>query len=120
MTDETPQAPGPTAEAITASVEPEAPAPEVPAPAGEYRMKAVWNEIVSKPHEPKAFIKRVPGEIVRLLAHDAERFLRHGLVEPLTDEQKASAAAQAQTPAEKAAAISAPFSGTPVTDLSAN
>jgi hypothetical protein len=96
---------------------PEASAGEVQAPKGKYRLEAsIWNRIVSKFNEPRRFVRHTKGDIVELESHDAERLLRHGLVTPLTEEQAASAAAQATSPMEKAQAIAAQVGQQPIID----
>jgi hypothetical protein len=87
---------------------------EKQAPKGQYKLKAVWNEIVSELGKAREFVKHLPGDIVELSTADAERFLRHGVVTPITDEAKASAAAQAPTPADKAKAINDQVGAQPI------
>lgn len=83
--------------------EPEA-TPGVPsAPAGKYRLAVgIWNELVSKPKEPREFVKHVKGDVVTLNSDDADRLLRAGAVEPLTAAAKAAAADIGPTAIDKA------------------
>jgi hypothetical protein len=92
---------------------------EIPAPAGEYKLKVIWNEIISKAGEAKQFVRHVPGDIVTLAGHDAERLLRHGCVTPTDDEQASSTAANVVTPVDKAIAINAGVGADPVKDAAA-
>jgi hypothetical protein len=105
---------------VQGAIKPEALAPkpsEEQAPAGKYRLLAsVWNRIVSGPNEPRRFVKHYRGAVVDLESEDAERMLRHGVVEPTTDEQAASAAAQTEPPVAQATAVNDVVGQQPIKD----
>lgn len=62
------------------------PAEPLVAVAGPYRLKAkVWRQLVSKPGEPARFLDHARGDIVQLGIDDAERLLRAGAVEAITE-----------------------------------
>src|ERR1039458_1099092 len=85
------------------------------APEGDYRLTvSVWHELVHIENGVKSFVKHVYGDIVHLKTDEAERLLRAGAVQPTTDEQKRTEAAQAQTPFDAAKRLDALAGAQPV------
>lgn len=88
--------------------------------AGPYRLvAAVWNELVRVENGVRHYIKHFAGDVVELNVEQAARLLKHGAVEPTTEEQEQSPAAQQVTPLAKARVISAQSGPTPANDASA-